>query len=539
MPTCRQCQTPFKVTKEDRDFYEKMAVPEPTLCPDCRQQRRLAWRNERALYSRKCDLSGEPMISCYPPDAPYKVYRVDLWHSDAAGDGLAYGRDYNFNRPFFEQFQELQLQVPRPSLTAIEIENSPYGNHFWRSKNCYMCFDAGYLENCLYCSATYHCKDTVDCTMTRDSELSYFLIDCQNCYQSFYLQDCQNCHDVFFSYDCRGCTNIAFCSNLRNQQNYLFNKPVSAEEFRKFTAQLKQSSAAQWQQYISNWQEQVIKQAIHRLNHNISAEQCSGDYIINSKNCHDCFDVDTTEDSRYCVRMDERLNSCYDCNNLSIGDLMYETITCTGHRLRFCTYIWSPSSDCDYSDLLMTCSDCFGCVGLKHKKFCILNKAYPPAEYARLKEKIIQQMRQNPLTPRLRSGPLEWGEFFPVELSPFAYNETVAQEFYPLTKEQAQQRGWQWREQSTTAIDPSLPVCARCHKNFKLIPQELNLYQQLGLPAPTECNFCRHLFRTNLRNGHKLFQRSCSKCQKIIETTYSTAQSIKVYCEECYLSAVV
>ena len=27
----------------------------------------------------------------------------------------------------------------------------------------------------------------------------------------------------------------------------------------------------------------------------------------------------------------------------------------------------------------------------------------------------------------------EWGEFFPSSLSPFGYNETVAQEYFPLT----------------------------------------------------------------------------------------------------------
>ena len=31
----------------------------------------------------------------------------------------------------------------------------------------------------------------------------------------------------------------------------------------------------------------------------------------------------------------------------------------------------------------------------------------------------------------------EWGEFFPHELSPFGYNETVAQEYFPLNEAQA------------------------------------------------------------------------------------------------------
>jgi hypothetical protein len=31
----------------------------------------------------------------------------------------------------------------------------------------------------------------------------------------------------------------------------------------------------------------------------------------------------------------------------------------------------------------------------------------------------------------------EWGEFFDTSLSPFGYNETVANEYYPLSEEEA------------------------------------------------------------------------------------------------------
>jgi predicted metalloendopeptidase len=40
----------------------------------------------------------------------------------------------------------------------------------------------------------------------------------------------------------------------------------------------------------------------------------------------------------------------------------------------------------------------------------------------------------------------KYGEFFPSELSPFCYNETIAQEYFPLTKEQAIKQGYKWKE---------------------------------------------------------------------------------------------
>ena len=40
----------------------------------------------------------------------------------------------------------------------------------------------------------------------------------------------------------------------------------------------------------------------------------------------------------------------------------------------------------------------------------------------------------------------EYGDYFPADLSPFGYNETVAQELFPLTKKEAEAKGYLWRE---------------------------------------------------------------------------------------------
>ena len=38
----------------------------------------------------------------------------------------------------------------------------------------------------------------------------------------------------------------------------------------------------------------------------------------------------------------------------------------------------------------------------------------------------------------------EWGQYFPASLSPFAYNETVANDYFPLTKDEAHDHGFAW-----------------------------------------------------------------------------------------------
>jgi hypothetical protein len=47
----------------------------------------------------------------YSPDKSYKVYSQDEWWSDK-WDAMDYGRDFDFSRGFFEQINELIINVP-------------------------------------------------------------------------------------------------------------------------------------------------------------------------------------------------------------------------------------------------------------------------------------------------------------------------------------------------------------------------------------------------------------------------------------------
>jgi hypothetical protein len=121
---CKHCNSKFEITDKDLEFYNKISpnfngeifqITTPTLCPDCREQRRLSFRNERKLYKRKCDATGKDIISIYSPDKQYKVYHQDYWWSDK-WNVLNYGKDFDFNRSFFEQFNELLENVPKQNV---------------------------------------------------------------------------------------------------------------------------------------------------------------------------------------------------------------------------------------------------------------------------------------------------------------------------------------------------------------------------------------------------------------------------------------
>ena len=160
-----------------------------------------------------------------------------------------------------------------------------------------------------------------------------------------------------------------------------------------------------------------------------------------------------------------------------------------------------------YSDLCFHCQDIFGCVGLKRQKYCILNKPYSAEEFAKLRDAIVEHMKQ--------TG--EWGQFFPAELSPFAYNESVAQERFPLPRAEAEALGFRWREPDpkeyqaqTSAVSDDIAevtddatkcllACAQSGKNFRITQPELKFYRKMGLPIPRLCPDERYAERMRRR----------------------------------------
>lgn len=76
------------------------------------------------------------------------------------------------------------------------------------------------------------------------------------------------------------------------------------------------------------------------------------------------------------------------------------------------------------------CRNCFGCVGLRDKEYCIFNKQYSPDDYEKNVALIIERMIQDK----------ERGEYFPAWTSAYPYNKSDAMQRYPLTKEEASAR---------------------------------------------------------------------------------------------------
>lgn len=537
---CKISGKEFEISQRDQEYYEKLGVPMPTLCPQERWRRRLSFRNERNLYSRKCDLSGAQILSMYHSGQPFPVYEKSLWLSDK-WEAMDYAQDIDWNRPFFEQFSELMKKVPRSNLAIFDnTENSEYCNYVGDTKNCYLCFGSIFIEDCMY-GNPYYSKNCLDCFLVRKSELAYECIDCEGLYSCAYLQDSYECSECYFGYDLKGCKNCIGCVGLRQKQYHIFNKAYARVDYEKFVKDFSFCDKAKVN-LIEEKMAELKRAYSHLAAVMLNSENCSGNYIFDSKGCHECFQISGNEDSSYNIQTTTS-KDCYDMNYTEENELCYEYMGNYRNYKALFSMICYGCSELYYCDYLRNCKHCFGCCGLRNKEYCIFNKQYSKEEYEELMPRLIEMMKKN----------AEWGEFFPMAVSPFAYNESVAYDYLPLRKEEALARGYKWREEDKSEFGESgfvpaedikdvgdeildkVLVCELSGRKYKIMPAELKFYRKMALAIPRRHFIERHQARLKKRLAYELWARSCSKCGTEIKSPYRTDSGSSVLCEKCYL----
>jgi hypothetical protein len=492
----------------------------------------------------------------YPEDSPYVVYSKDAWFGDG-WDPLSYGRSVDLSRPFWPQFGELMKVVPKMSLIQqANMENADYCNRASNDKNCYMIFTSNFSEDCFYSVHITNCRNCVDCLNVHKCERCYECVDSYECYDCRWVESCKNCSSSAFLKGCIGCRDCMFCTNLTQKQFCIDNVQYSEEEYRSqlagTTLHIRSTTELLKKRFAELKRNMIVREYMGMNNENVR-----GNYLDHCKNVLDAFEVRESEDCRY-VQSLVQAKDCMDYASWGRGcELIYETINC-GYNCRnilFSNECWESNSDLICCNQCLNSSHCFGCCGLRYKKFCILNKQYSEAEYNELVPKIIEKMRKTPLRPSGSAGQ-EWGEFIPSDLSPFAYNETNAQDYVPLNRDEAKEQGWRWqdedpKEKSSSAAplpddithvsDDLCGEILRCSitgKKYKIVPQELSFYRSIGVPVPERCFEQRQKERFALQTPRRLWKRNCNKCGKEMETSYSPERPEIVYCENCYLHEV-
>ena len=575
---CQNCKVSFVVAASDFAFYEKMNVPPPTWCPECRMMRRTNFRNLRSLYKRECGLCKKITITMYRPDDPAPVYCNPCWWSDQ-WDPLSYGVDIDWSRPFFLQWYELFKKVPRFALWQVQpLENCEYTNYSINNKNCYLSYSVTGCEDIRYSENIDKSLNCLDNLYLIDSENCYGCIDSNKNYGCRFLVQSHDCIDSWFLFDAANCNNCFMSANIRNKQFVFRGRQLSKDEYEAAVKNEVTGSFSHLEKLQREFQDLIHHQAVHKYADIIASPEATGNHIHNSKNVQNSYGVYGAEDIKHCMRILKECREAEDVYGLAGGELIYDC-TAVSYQTYNCAFSFlcnTGISNARYCVLCLSSSNIFGSVGLKKNDYVILNKRYTRDEYDTLVPRIIAHMNETPYRDS-HGRTYGFGEYFPPEFSPHFYNESNAFDLYPIQNEVALSRGYSWKERepknlTVTVAASNLPDAIgdapehitkdvvgcvhggecdhQCTGAFRVLSGDLVFYKRFDLPLPRLCPNCRHYERLALREPVAIWHRTCMcerpghhhadrHCDNEFETSYAPDKPDIVYCSACYQGEVM
>ncbi len=326
-----------------------------------------------------------------------------------------------------------------------------------------------------------------------------------------------------FCKDCLSCNDCFGCIYLKNKQYCIFNKQYSKDEYLNFIKNINIDSYSKLIELRIKCME--FMNQFKKLNLRVyNSENCSGDLIYDSKNCSNCFTLASSEkcdDCFECARI-------FDCNNCdftydSEGKLTFCSDVALGYDS--CFVIKSTNFyNCYYSFMLYNCNNCFGCIGLRNKEYCILNKQYSKDEYFIKLEQILNDMKNQNIL----------GNFFPDDCSHLYKSYSKRQlmenadelnilEFYKeILKKLNNQEN----------LDNSMIInCISSNKKFLLQKQEIDFYKKTKLPIPRLHPETREFLRLASRKK-PIFVKKLTKFGEIVISKSDIADEEKIIPEK-------
>ncbi len=539
--TCKLTHRKFEVTAEEIKSFSRFGLPLPTISSEERIRKQLAYRNERRFFWRDCSHTGQRIFSAYAPTTQFPVVAAEYYNS-GDWDPISYGREFDFRRPFFDQLHELWILVPRPASVQAETLTSKAVHNVCKVKDSFFVFDSQRSERCWYSVGLYQCSDCLDCYNLQDCNLCYDCLDCRSSEMLRYSEHCLNCVDSYFLFNCNNCRHSLFCANLENAQYCVFNKQVSKEEYEKALREWQFGSSHMLDSARNKYLEFLSTQAVPHI-YADRIDDCSGNYLYGCDHALDSFECNDCENIIHCNRL-RGAKRCLegfayggetgDCAQfVDVGERAYEvvnSVSCLNDVLNL-----------DYCGYCEDSSNLFGCVGLRGKEYCILNRQFSKGEYRKLRARIERFLRETSI----------WGYFFPGNFSDFAYNHSAANDYMPLNEVQARMMGFLWDE-TDESIKPSqllaaegdapdtrfvdtprtveeaatlnlkevLFLCEMTGRPYQLFAEELQLYRKIIVPPPSRGYEQRYRERIARLAPRRMNMRKSSRSRDEIRTAF-------------------
>ncbi len=342
-------------------------------------------------------------------------------------------KDYLSDKWFFNDFQKLFLETPLDNIIQIgKNENTRYADMIINSKNVYLSsWIARDNENILYSFRVREfCKNVFNSIwVVSNSNNVYSCVWISNSFNIFYSSSINNSNNIYFSSNLTWCTECILCNDLENSSYYIENKKYSKKDYLVKKEEIlkdKKNYLKLYKKVDKNWKKYNTEN-VTWTNITESENIENGNFIFNCKNWRNIMygwsnnDGQNWYDSMIIWKWIKDIygvNMCW-ANSSNI----YNSLTIG----------WSHNIM--YSMFLETCSYCIWCIWLKNKSYCILNKQYTKKEWEILADKIFTKMENDWIL---------W-DFFPWEINPFYFNDTIAGILWNFSKETAEKKWYIWR----------------------------------------------------------------------------------------------
>ena len=468
---CKYCSEDFPLYDLEKQILDTQGFSYPDFCPTCRFRMLYSYINDKHLYHRKDDFSWSQIVSSITPEFEGVVYKAEDYKKMILDDfWLDYGMDIGGD--IFEDFKTLRRDFPRSSkLIYPKLENVEYASHLWWAKNVYMSFCVFYSENVYFSlNILFECRNVFS---------SYDVTKSTNIYQSGLVNAS---YEIAYSYNILDSSFLIFCRNMQNCQNCIFscnqvgkqymiyNKQYTKEKYEQMKAimltKMNQKNGVKLlEEEYENFLEKNLIETAQII---VNSDGVIGERIYNSKNSINVYiSPNTLEESVNALetgggkRLINSVASWFESENI----IWCCSAWIQSSWLYFCHSTVENCHNIYYSSDMESCEECMYCIGLKGKKYCILNRQYEKEKYFELKVKIIADQKQRD----------HWWEYLWFDFSPFPYNDTLAYDYFKVNRVL-------YADGTLETVDPDATWIVRVFEDTYISDAELDLGWAVRIP---------------------------------------------------------
>jgi len=431
---CIYCGSEFPIFDIEKKMLEKHWFKDTKQCSTCTFRMLDSYLNDKHLYIRKDSETEKSIISILSDDYKWKVIDAKNYKKYIIDDlWLDFWK--NIGKDIFKDFGNLYNDFPKPSrLIYPWLENADYSSHVWWAKNLY-------LSYCVFvdCEDIYYsskilssCKIIFNSYNIFSSSNIYYSMVLWNCHNVSYGKNSVDSSNLIFCTDMNNCFECIFCCNQVNSKYKIFNKEYKKEEY----LEIKENVLNRFKNYNEfkklekNYyrflEENYVSSSINMNN----TEKVVWEEVFYSYNTVNAFCCNWIKDS---VNIFNIWDDMHD-HNVNLFNSIEAWTNC--ENFVWACSVWMNTFNIFFSKSIIEakyiyysidiewCEEIMFSVWLKNKKYCILNKQYKKEKYFELKQKIIEDLKDQG----------KWWNYFGFELSPYPYNDTLAYDYFKVNK---------------------------------------------------------------------------------------------------------